>query len=142
MTIDNSDAGIERAIVAAGAIKGPRITPEHIESLVVDEVFFTAEQGYQAGMKAEHPDLAAVGNAFPYSMLAQITVCVLLLRNGHKVVGVNEGPVSPENFDAELGRQYARQKAIDQIWPLEGYLLRDRMHQLAHAPQDPTGDLF
>lgn len=34
---------------------------------------------------------------------------------------------SPENFNAEIGRKIARQKAIDKIWPLLGFRLRDRL---------------
>ena len=59
--------------------------------------------------------------------MEHITICILITRNGTKVVGVNEGPVSPENFDAELGRKYARQKAIDQLWPMLGYELRTKL---------------
>ncbi len=35
--------------------------------------------------------------------------------------------MSAANFDAELGRKLARQKAIDQIWPLMGYELRTKL---------------
>lgn len=59
--------------------------------------------------------------------LSLMTFCVLILKNGTKVVGVNEGPVSPENFNPKLGREYARQKAIDQVWPMMGYELRSRL---------------
>ena len=34
---------------------------------------------------------------------------------------------SPENFNAEIGRKIARQKAIDKVWPLLGFRLRDRL---------------
>lgn len=68
-----------------------------------------------------------VGGAPVLPGLSQITICVIVLRNGTKVVGVNEGPVSPENFNAELGRSIARQKAIDQIWPMLGYELRSNL---------------
>jgi hypothetical protein len=37
------------------------------------------------------------------------------------------GVASPENFNAEIGRKVARQKAIDQIWPLMGYELRTKL---------------
>jgi len=62
-----------------------------------------------------------------WTNLDHITICVLILRNGTKIVGVNEGPVSRANFDAELGRKLARDKAVDQIWPFLGYVLRNKL---------------
>ncbi len=54
------------------------------------------------------------------------TVCCLTLANGYTVVG-QSAAVSPENFDEEIGRKIARADARDKIWPLEGYLLRERL---------------
>lgn len=36
---------------------------------------------------------------------------------------------SPENFDAEIGRKIARANAVQKIWPLMGYELRQRIHE-------------
>ena len=55
-----------------------------------------------------------------------LTFCVLVLRNGFTVTG-ESACASPENFDAEIGRQIARQKAVDKIWPLMGYHLKQRL---------------
>ncbi|MFN3313279.1 MAG: Gp49 family protein [Hyphomonas sp.] len=58
-----------------------------------------------------------------------LTICVLLLQNGFSVIG-KSAPADPDNFDNEAGRKFARQDALRQIWPLEGYLLRSRLaHQ-------------
>ena len=54
-----------------------------------------------------------------------LTICILTLRNGYLVTG-ESACVSPENFDAEIGRQVARTNARDKVWLLEGYLLRER----------------
>ena len=51
---------------------------------------------------------------------------MLVLRNGFTVVG-HSACVSPENFDADVGRKIARQNAVDQIWPLLGFRLRDSL---------------
>jgi hypothetical protein len=32
--------------------------------------------------------------------------------------------VNPSDFDAEIGRNYAREKAKEKIWSLEGYRLK------------------
>lgn len=55
-----------------------------------------------------------------------LTFCVLVLRNGYTVTGEN-ACASPENFDADIGRNIARQNAVQKIWPLEGYLLREKL---------------
>ena len=57
-----------------------------------------------------------------------LTFCVLVLKNGFTVTG-ESACASPENFDAELGRKIARQNAVNKIWPLEGYLLKNKIHE-------------
>jgi hypothetical protein len=37
--------------------------------------------------------------------------------------------VDPAEFSRDLGRQYAFQDAVRQIWPLEGYLLAQQLHE-------------
>lgn len=58
--------------------------------------------------------------------LKLLTFCVLVLRNGFTVTG-ESACASPENFDAELGRIIARQNAVQKMWPLMGYALKDRL---------------
>lgn len=55
------------------------------------------------------------------------TLCILSLENGYTIKGVS-ACVDPKEFDLELGRKYARQEAVAQIWPLEGYLLAEKMY--------------
>ncbi|HIA8366472.1 TPA: Gp49 family protein, partial [Klebsiella pneumoniae] len=54
--------------------------------------------------------------------------CVLVLENGFIVTG-ESACASPENFDPEIGRKIARQNAVAKIWPLEGYLLKQRFNK-------------
>jgi hypothetical protein len=56
----------------------------------------------------------------------RLTVCVLTLRNGFLVTG-ESSCVSAENFDAELGKAIARENAVNKIWQLEGYVLRNKL---------------
>lgn len=56
-----------------------------------------------------------------------MTLCIMGLKNGFVFVG-QSCPADPANFDADLGRGYARADAVRQIWPMEGYLLRERLH--------------
>lgn len=117
------DEQIEQDIKAAGADRAPRITPSDIEANIVTEVYFTALDGaLKSGVlfqtNSDKKDFVAVRNA-----LSVLTVCVLILRNGFTVVGTS-ACASPENFNEEIGRKVARQKAVEQVWPLMGYALR------------------
>lgn len=56
------------------------------------------------------------------------TVCMLTLENGYTIKGIS-ACVDAANFDIDLGRKYAHEDAIRQIWPLEGYLLAQRLHE-------------
>lgn len=101
----------------------PRVTEAQVEAAIAAEYYFTADEGVYGH---EVLVLDSVSTPEPEGPLGQITICVLLLRNGTKIVGVNEGPVSPENFDHEIGKRYARAAAVRQIWPLLGYVLRQQ----------------
>ena len=56
-----------------------------------------------------------------------MTLCILTLDSGYVVVGKSV-PADPENYDKELGIKFAKEDAIRQIWPLEAYLLREKIH--------------
>lgn len=122
-----SDKDIEQEIQAKGKT-APRVTPQHIESLIRSEHFFTAAQGDH---QAKEDDL--VDNPQPYveatpDALHLLTFCVLVLKNGFTVTG-ESACASPENFDAEIGRKIARANAVEKIWALEGYLLKQKLSE-------------
>lgn len=56
----------------------------------------------------------------------ELTVCFLRMTNGFVLIG-KSAPADAKNFNPELGRKFSREDAIRQIWPLEGYALRDRL---------------
>ena len=95
------DLTIEEEIIEKG-LTAPRIRPEMIDEIIVDEQYHT------------YP-----GTTF--------TSCLLTLENGFYVHG-ESACVSPDNFDIELVRKRARDNAKQQIWKLEGYLLRQKIH--------------
>ena len=117
-----SDQQIEQEIQAKG-LTAPRITPQRIEEVINGEYYFTAAQGVRAAFGEHHG-----GPGFQVSdrALYLLTFCVLVLKNGFTVTG-ESACASPENFDAELGRKIARQNAVNKIWQLEGYLLKQRL---------------
>ncbi len=112
------DSAIEQEIKAKG-LTAPRVTPADIEENITSEHYFTAAQ-------------AAFGGAAPLddipAALALLTFCVLVLKNGFTVTG-ESACASPENFDADLGRKIARANAVNKVWPLMGYALKQRLHQ-------------
>lgn len=111
----SDDDRIEREIVAKGKTAA-RVTPADIEAAIASEHYFTAADGSENLGKYVAPE----------SPLWLLTFCVLVLCNGFTVTG-ESACVSPENFDAEIGRKIARQNAVAKIWPLEGYLLKQRL---------------
>ncbi|HGW3589825.1 TPA: Gp49 family protein [Serratia marcescens] len=117
-----SDKEIEQKIQAKGKT-APRVTPDHIESIISDCYYFTA----QDGLMTANPDAAQ----YSPKSLDLLTFCVLVLKNGFTVTG-ESACASPDNFDAEIGRKIARTNAVQKIWALEGYLLKQRMHDDAY----------
>ena len=90
------DKEIEQEIIAKG-LTAPRVTPQRIDEVIVGEDYHV--------FNGRH------------------TVCCLTLANGFTVIG-ESSCISPENFNAELGRKIARDNAKQKIWELEGYMLR------------------
>ena len=129
----STDAQIEQEIQAKG-LTAPRITPADIEAAIASEHYFTAQHGIEGAMAAlqlhqRHADtdtLTQKAPAPPFVALSLLTFCVLVLRNGFTVTG-ESACASPENFDAELGRKIARANAVQKIWPLMGYSLRNKL---------------
>lgn len=120
---------IEQQIVAAGATKGPRITPADVEANIVSEHYFTAADGVR-GEGGTNLDGDWAKDA--PEALGLLTICVLVLRNGFTVTG-ESACASPENFKADIGKRIARENAVNKIYPLMGYELRSK---LAAIPAD------
>lgn len=124
-----TDQETEDLIQQKGADVAPRLTPAQIEAVIRSEHYFKAADGvYQAeGQTPEELEL--------------ITYCVLVLLNGFVVTG-ESACASPANFNAEIGRRIARENAVNKIWPLEGYLLKQMLHvakmDATAALQDPS----
>lgn len=92
-----SNETVEQELQRKG-LNAPRMNPTLIEALIKDCVF----------------------HKFPGTVF---TVCLLTLRNGFNVTG-ESACASPENYDQELGERIARANAVQKIWALEGYLLK------------------
>ena len=114
-----NDQEIEKQIQAKGKT-APRITPADIQAAISGEFTFTVGNAARA---LNCPVSAATD---------LLTICVLTLRNGFTVTG-ESACASPENFDAEIGQQVARKNAEEKIWALEGYALKQRLHDASEG---------
>ena len=131
-----NDQAIENEIKAKG-LTAPRITPDDIEANIASEHYFTAAEGvigaFAAGEFDSHSgEVVSLrrGGASPEVLkpsLNLLTFCVLVLKNGFTVTG-ESACASPENFDAEVGRKIARANAVNKMWPLMGYALKEKLH--------------
>jgi hypothetical protein len=104
-------------------LTAPRVTLDDLNANIAGENYFTLGDACEA-----------LGQPVPPGASA-LTLCVLTLRNGFTVIG-ESAPASPENFDAALGEKIAKQRAIDKVWPLMGYALKERL--LAMNAAAPT----
>lgn len=112
-----TDSAIEQEIQAKGKTAA-RVTPADIEANISSEVSFVVGDVLQGPVSAS---------------TKLLTICVLTLQNGFTVTG-ESACASPDNFDAEIGHKVARENAKQKIWPLMGYALKQRLHDLASGP--------
>lgn len=120
------DAGIEQLIQAKGKT-AHRVTPDDIEANIISEHYFTAESGATAE-NADSVNIWHCGGDYGKEKipLSLLTFCVLVLRNGFTVTG-ESACASPENYDTYIGHKIARQNAVNKIWPLMGYALKEKL---------------
>jgi hypothetical protein len=85
-----------------------RVTLEQVEGSIEGEWYFTGSQA----IRSDEPE-----------DLSRVTICLLRMMNGFIVLG-HSAPASAANFDAEIGKRLARERAIMQIWQLLGFELK------------------
>lgn len=103
----SSDEQIEQTLQARST--APRVTLDDIHALIAREEYWRPEG-------------------------TTLTVCVLHLQNGFTVTG-ESAAASPENFDEAIGRKLAFTRARDGIWPLAGYLLKQKLWEEENTPK-------
>ena len=114
---------IEQLIQEKG-LTAPRVTMVLIQSKIKQEYFFTAQEGVYGNTFLNNPEQTKIYK--PNTSLGLLTFCVLVLENGFTVTG-ESACASPENFAPEIGKKIARENAIDKVWLLEGYLLKEQL---------------
>lgn len=121
------DSAIEQQTQAVGADKAPRVTPADIEAEIAAEYSTTLDKALAGCPLLEGMD--------------RVTVSVIVLKNGTKLVGVNYGAIDPAQHSPEKGAKEARAAAIEQMWPLLGFRLRDELSRPVLTDADAAADL-
>lgn len=78
-------------------------------------------------LSAMHEKISSVEYIHPTSV-PTLTIAIVVLTNGYSVTG-ESACADPKNFNKQLGQEFALANAVRKIWSLEGYLLRERLHQ-------------
>lgn len=101
---------------SAKGATAPRVSLQSMQDKIIDENYLNLGEalfGNDEGIERNHPTYL-------------LTLCVITMENGFTVIG-KSAPASAANFDAEKGKTFAYEDAIRQLWPLEGYALRERL---------------
>jgi Phage protein (N4 Gp49/phage Sf6 gene 66) family len=132
-----ADGGLEITMIHrninTGKVRAPMETDRDRQIRTGLSSLEIADQEAAAVQKSKHrvtleSMLAKIANEeyiHPES-IPHMTICVLTTDNGYAIVGKST-PADPDNFDEALGKKFAKEDAIRQMWPLEAYLLRERM---------------
>jgi hypothetical protein len=88
-----------------------KITPQDVQDAITATYYFTA---------ADLPFAAGIED----KELHKVTFCLIVLKNGTKVTGVNYGAIDNADHDPEIGRRRAKDQALDKVYELLGYELR------------------
>lgn len=100
-----------RQLIDAAALTQtpPTVTPAMLEEFIASTHFINAGD--------------AITENVPESV-GCLTLCVVVLKNGFTVTG-ESACADPAKYNREIGESIARANAVNKIWPLLGFTLRD-----------------
>lgn len=104
---------------------GPIITPDQVEAQIAGEYYFRGIDG-ACGAHINGTANTMVPQFTHAVELGLLTFCVLVLKNGFKVVG-QSACASVDRYDLVVGRSVARDNAKEKIWELLGYMLKEKL---------------
>ncbi|QOR55739.1 MAG: hypothetical protein YHS30scaffold667_35 [Phage 65_10] len=99
-----NDQAVEDACIAKG-LNAPRVTKDELHANIVSKEF------------VRH--VAPSGQVLRWA--------VLTTKSGYAVTGRPSVSVSPANDNAEVGESVAFDNAVNELWPLMGYALKERL---------------
>lgn len=123
MSIEHTDAE------AATNATGPRVTLESMKEKIATVIYFTGGEAAYIGEQPTYQefidgDLEVQRRV--RTCLEIMTICLVVMKTGFIIIG-KSAPAAPENYNQELGRKFAYEDCIRQLWQLEGYALRERL---------------
>ena len=99
------------------------VTKEHINSKIKAVYYYNGADA----AKSAFVDPSAVP-AEDLANLMLVTHCIIILENGFKVDGIS-ACIDPARYDEQIGKECAYEMAYNKIWELEGYMLKQSMHE-------------
>lgn len=102
--METPELDVFEARLQALGLTNPHVTPERLRGVVADVEFIRP------------------------SSAPTLTLCVLTLENGFNVVG-ESACADPANFNEGIGKELAYKNALNHVWPLEGYLLKQKLYE-------------
>lgn len=125
---DTPSLQVGEDLAASGTPRGTRVGLDHMKSRVERAHYFVLGDALDAlGVEGEID-----------AQLDVMTICVLEIENGFILVG-KSAPADPTNFDKAKGQTFAYEDALRQLWPFEGYLLREKLWQEEGADATDQG---
>ena len=118
----NSESLVATEALSARGAVAPRVSLADMNAAIKTEHYINAGHAI-----ARDPDGVPIPIGHPLDLM---TLCFLTMQNGFVVVG-KSAPASPDNFDPEKGKTFAREDAIRQLWPLMGFALRQKLSDAA-----------
>lgn len=132
---------------AAEPVKSAPITlpvvdpgPDSLEREIQAKAGTRWAQGQAPRVTMDEVNAQIVGETYTVLPSGRVTVCELTLKNGFTVRG-ESAVVFIENNVPQTGREIARKNAVDQIWPLLGYQLREEWTRPVLTEADAAADL-
>lgn len=113
METNTGSLQVGEAIAADGAT-APRVTLNGMRERIAAEFYLTGKDAMPYVSSFEQVN----------SAMACLTICILVTHEGFTLVG-KSAPADARNFNAEKGEHFAYEDALRQLWPLEGYVLRN-----------------
>lgn len=88
--------------------------------------------------KLDRTDVEGVVSKIHYHQVpeSRTIICALTLKNGFVVTG-ESSCVHESTFDESIGKDLAFRNAIDKVYMVEGYLLRQKLFEQAEAAKPP-----
>ncbi len=117
-----------------------KVTKEQMESLILAEFYFRGDEAALETLGASGEYIDSIAGRVDYmtaieedlmpekvtvsieQSLKLMTFCIIILKNGFKIDGMS-ACVDPANYNAVIGRQQARENALNKLWPILGYEL-------------------